>query len=68
MEEISQCYMSCSEDLKFEVKCEFEEFCYITARCHQIHHNMNLKSKIRRKRNELKILIQQREEHGKVIL
>ena len=42
------------------MKCEFEEFCYITARCHQIHHNiMNLKSKIRRERNELNILIRQ---------
>ena len=30
VEEISQCYISCSEDLKFKVKCEFQEFCCIT--------------------------------------
>ena len=46
VEEISRCYKSCSNDLKFK------EFCYTTAICHEIHHNiMNLKSKIRRERN-----------------
>ena len=45
-----------SDNLKFEVKCEFEEFCYVAERCHEIQRNtVDLKRKLRKERSELKI-------------
>ena len=47
-----QCCTSSSENLKFEVKCEFEEFCYVAERCHEILQNIaDLKRKLMKEVN-----------------
>ena len=50
-----ECCTSCSENLKFEVKCEFEEFCYVAEICHEILQNIA----------ELKIMTRQEKNIGK---